>query len=140
MSTPCRCAMAMHFEGSREWLRRVLIAVLALVIASPALAGAGKFRERVTPAVMAVVYPGAERLGAEEGTPPAIAVYKGDKIVAYIFSTLDIIASPGYSTTPFDVVAGVDLSGRITGAKDVFHPESMIVQDNARQRQLAPTL
>ena len=127
--------MAMHFESSREWLRRVLIAVLALVIASPALAAAGKLRERLTPAVMAVVYPGAERLGAEEGSPPAIAVYQGDKVVAYVFSTLDIIAAPGYSTTPFDVIAGVDLSGRITGAKVVFHQESMIVHDRVRQRQ-----
>jgi len=33
----------------------------------------------------------------------------GDKVVAYLFSTLDIIAAPGYSTTPFDVIAGVDL-------------------------------
>jgi transcriptional regulator of nitric oxide reductase len=128
--------MAMHFEASLGWLRRVSIAVLALVIASPAMAAAGKLRERLTPAVMAVVYPGAERLGAEEGSPPAIPVYKGDKIVAYIFSTLDIIASPGYSTTPFDVVAGVDLSGRITGAKAVFHQEPIIVEDAFRQRQL----
>ncbi|MGH9254908.1 MAG: 4Fe-4S binding protein [Vicinamibacterales bacterium] len=85
---------------------------------------------------MAVVYPGADRLGMEDGSPPAIAVYKGDKIVAYVFSTLDIIAAPGYSTTPFDVIAGVDLSGRITGAKVVFHQESMIVHDTVRQRQL----
>src|SRR6266852_2886176 len=126
----------MHFQDSLEWLRRFCIALLALVIASPALGAPGKLRERLTPAVMAVVYPGAERLGVEEGSPPAIAVYKGDKIVGYVFSTLDIIASPGYSTTPFDVVAGVDLSGRITGAKVVFHQESMIVHDKVRQRQL----
>ena len=72
----------------------------------------------------------------EEGSPPAIAVYQGDKIVAYVFSTLDIIAAPGYSTTPFDVIAGVDLSGRITGAKVVFHNEPHIVGDAMRQREL----
>ena len=54
---------------------------MALAIASPALAEKGKLRERLTPDVMAVVYPGAERLGPEEGSPPAIAVYKGDKVV-----------------------------------------------------------
>ena len=89
--------------------------------ATPALAEKGKLRERLTPEVMAVVFPGAERLGPEEGTPPAIAAYKDGKVAAYIFSTLDIIAAPGYSTTPFDVIAGVDVSGRITGAKVVFH-------------------
>src|SRR5262249_56853257 len=51
-------------------------------------------------------------------------------------STLDIIAAPGYSTTPFDVIAGVDLSGHITGAKVVFHNEPYIVHDPVRQRQL----
>jgi transcriptional regulator of nitric oxide reductase len=110
---------------------------MALVFASHALAEKGKLRERLTPGVMAVVFPGgAERLGPEEGAPPAIAVYKADKVVAYVFSTLDIIAAPGYSTTPFDVIAGVDLDGRITGAKVVFHNEPYIVHDPQRQRLL----
>jgi NosR/NirI family nitrous oxide reductase transcriptional regulator len=120
-----------------EWVRSASIALLALVFASPAVAEKGKLRERLTPEVMAVVFPGgAERLGPEEGSPPAIAVYKGDNAVAYVFSTLDIIAAPGYSTTPFDVIAGVDLGGRITGAKVVFHNEPYIVHDAQRQRLL----
>jgi NosR/NirI family transcriptional regulator, nitrous oxide reductase regulator len=117
-------------------VRSGCIAVIALVFALPAAAEPGKLRERLTADVMAVVYPGAERLGIEEGSPPAIAVFKGGTIVAYGFSTLDIIAAPGYSTTPFDVIGGVDISGRITGAKVVFHQESMIVHDTVRQRQL----
>jgi transcriptional regulator of nitric oxide reductase len=120
-----------------EWVRSASIALLALVFVSPVVAEKGKLRERLTPEVMAVVFPGgAERLGPEEGSPPAIAVYKGDKAVAYVFSTLDIIAAPGYSTTPFDVIAGVDLDGRITGAKVVFHNEPYIVHDAQRQRLL----
>ena len=126
----------MHFEGSLEWVRRVCIALIVLVFASPAFAEKGKLRERLTPDVMAVVYPGADRLGAEEGTPPSIAVYKGDKIVAYVFSTRDIIDSRGYSGTPFDVIGGVDLRGQITGAKVVFHTEPIIVEDPTRQREL----
>ncbi len=126
----------MHFQGWSEWVRGVCLALMALVFASPALAEKGKLRERLTPQVMAVVYPGAERLGPEEGSPPAIAVYKGDKIVAYVFSTLDIIAAPGYTSTPFDVIAGIDLSGHITGAKVVFHNEPHIVGDAIRQREL----
>ena len=118
------------------WVRALCIALITLVFAAPATAERGKLRERLTPEVLAVVYPGAERLGMEEGSPPAIAVFKGDTVVAYLFSTLDIIAAPGYSTTPFDVIAGVDLGGRITGAKVVFHEESMIVHDRVRQRQL----
>jgi NosR/NirI family transcriptional regulator, nitrous oxide reductase regulator len=127
---------ARHLPDSFAWVRSVCIALIAIVLASPAIAEPGKLRERLTPEVMAVVYPGADRLGVEEGSPPAIAVFKGDQIVAYVFSTLDIIAATGYSATPFDVIAGVDLSGRITGAKVVFHQESMIVHDRVRERQL----
>jgi NosR/NirI family nitrous oxide reductase transcriptional regulator len=130
------CFAPMQFEGSLEWVRRACIALLVLVCASPALAEKGKLRERLTPQVMAVVYPGADRLGPEEGTPPSIAVYKGDKIVAYVFSTRDIIDSRGYSGMPFDVIGGVDLRGKITGAKVVFHTEPIIVEDPARQREL----
>jgi transcriptional regulator of nitric oxide reductase len=115
----------MRFQGFIESvIGGVCVALTALAILSPAMAETGKLRERLTPQVMAVVYPGgAEKLGPEEGSPPAIAVYQGDKIVAYVFSTLDIIKPRGYSTTPFDVIAGVDLGGRITGAKVVFHNE-----------------
>src|ERR1700704_6129331 len=120
-----------------EWVRSACIAALALVLASPATAEKGKRRERLTPEVMAMVFPGgAERLGVEEGSPPAIAVYQGGKVVAYVFSTLDIVAAPGYSVTPFDVIAGVDLSGRITGAKVVSHNEPYILNDTKRQSLL----
>src|SRR5262245_44527625 len=114
----------------------VALAVVALVVAAPAFAERGKLRERLTPEVMAVVYPGAERLGVEEGSPSAIAVYQAGKVAGYVFSTLDVIAAPGYSVVPFDVIGGVDLSGRITGAKVVFHNEPYILNDKRRQGQL----
>src|SRR5499427_3041113 len=134
MSKPSSMRCGAAFPRPLEWVRSVCIALMALLFTSPVLAEKGKLRERLTPDVMAVVYPGgAERLGPEEGSPPAIAVYKGDKVVAYIFSTLDIIAAPGYSATPFDVIAGVDLDSRITGAKVVFHREPYIYRDAVRQ-------
>src|ERR1700722_8084554 len=120
-----------------RWVRGVCIALLALASVSPAIAERGKLRERLTPEVMAVVVPGGtDRLGPEEGSPPAIAAYRDDKIVAYVFSSLDIIAAHGYSTTPFDVIGGVDLDGRITGSKVVFHKEPHIFDDAIRARLL----
>src|SRR5882672_1055352 len=136
MLNPVPVRRVSTFPRLTEWACSVCIALMALVFASPAIAEKGKLRERLTPEVMAVVYPGAERLGPEEGTPPAIAVYQGDKAVAYVFSTLDIVAATGYSTTPFDVIGGVDLDGRITGAKVVFHNENYIIHDTGRQRAL----
>src|SRR5438034_2151724 len=136
MLNPLSGLQAMYFQDSSAFVRNVCIGLIALGFTSPAMAEKGRLRERLTPEVMAVVYPGAERLGMEEGSPPAIAVFKGDKIVAYVFSTLDIVAAPGYSAVPFDVIAGVDLDGRITGAKVVFHNENYIVHDTVRQRLL----
>jgi NosR/NirI family transcriptional regulator, nitrous oxide reductase regulator len=115
----------------------LLTLVCLVLFSSPVLAEKGKLRERLTPDVMAMVYPaGAERLGPEEGSPPAIAVYKGDKVVAYIFSTLDIIAAVAYAPIPYDVIAGVTLDGHITGAKVVFHREPYVYNDPVRQPQL----
>ena len=130
--------MKLRLLGTASSSARILVSLslLAFTFTSPAVAEKGKLLERLTPDVMAVVYPGAERLGPEEGSPPAIAVYRGDTIVAYIFSTLDIIAAPGYSVVPFDVIAGVEPNGRITGAKVVFHREPYVYQDQVRQPQL----
>jgi NosR/NirI family nitrous oxide reductase transcriptional regulator len=138
MRIPCLImCRAVALPQLLDWTLRIFVALVAIICASSASAEKGKLRERLTPEVMKVVYPpGAERLGPEEGSPPAIAVYQGDKAVAYVFSTLDIIAAPGYTTTPFDVIAGVDLTGHITGAKVVFHNEPYIVHDTGRQRLL----
>src|SRR6516162_7674621 len=137
LARPLRPGEPRRMTDTVQVLRSICIALMTLVFATPVFAEKGKLRDRLTPEVMAVVYPaGAERLGEEEGSPPAIAVYEGDKAVAYLFSTLDIVAAPGYSSTPFDVIAGVDLAGRLTGAKVVFHNESYIVHDALRQRLL----
>ena len=113
---------------------RIVLLVLTILFAGAA--EAASLRERLTPEVLAVVMPGAERLGAEEGSPPAIPVYRGNEIVAYLFSTLDVVRASGYSSVPFDVIAGVDRDGRITGAKAIFHAEPFVVNDPVRQPQL----
>src|SRR5688572_10506442 len=67
---PARVAQRRIGWGDFRSLRIICVAALiALVFASPALAERGKLLERLTPEVMAVVYPGAERLGPEEGEP-----------------------------------------------------------------------
>src|SRR5579859_2125445 len=127
----------MKFQPSSSFRQCAWLAsLIAFALTVPAFAEKGKLRDRLTPDVMAVVYPNAERVGPEEGSPPAIPVYKGDKVVAYIFSTLDIIAAPGYSVVPFDVIAGVEPNGHITGAKVIFHREPYVYQDAVRQPQL----
>ena len=116
----------------------LLVALLHFMLlgASPADAEAGRLLERLTPEVMAIVWPGAEKLGPEEGKPSAITVYRDGKIVGYVFSTLDIVEAQGYSIIPFDVIAGVDITGKISGAKVIFHREPHVYEDEIRQPQL----
>ncbi|HVZ28148.1 MAG TPA: 4Fe-4S binding protein [Rhizomicrobium sp.] len=110
--------------------------MLLLLGASQADAAPTRLLDRLTPGVMAVVWPNAGKLGPEDGKPPAIAVYRDGKIAGYIFSTLDVVHAPGFSGVPFDVIAGVDLNGRISGAKVVFHREPHVDEDGIRQPQL----
>jgi NosR/NirI family nitrous oxide reductase transcriptional regulator len=89
--------------------------------------------QRLTPDVLAKVYPQAGRLQVVQGKgATVVAVYDGDAVAGYIFSTLDVVRAPGYSGTPFDVIAGVDLSGHITGAVNLFQREPHIVNDDRR--------
>src|SRR5580698_213965 len=117
-------------------LRLFLLLLFMLLGPSQAEAEAGHLLDRLTPEVMAIVWPGAEKLGPEEGKPPAIAVYRDGKTAGYIFSTLDIVNAPSFSGIPFDVIAGVDLTGHISGAKVIFEREPHIYQDETAEPEL----
>ncbi len=76
---------------------------------------------------MAEVFPGATAFGPVEGRPPAATAYRDGAVVGYVFSTAQVVASAGYSGKPLDIMAGVDLAGRITGAAILEHSEPILV-------------
>lgn len=86
------------------------------------------FMERLTPEVQALVFPEGDRVELlDDGGPTAAAVYKGESLVGYIFSTYDVMLAPGYDGTPFDTFAGVTLQGRITGSVNIYHHEPLLI-------------
>ncbi len=94
----------------RRILRRTLLLLAILVAAAPVVAGQeGDDRLRS-------LVPGAERLGPFEGDPPAAAALRGDELLGYVFSTRQVVNSTGFSGKPLDILVGLDLDGRITGA------------------------
>lgn len=97
--------------------------------------------DRLAPQVMSEIFPEVDRIEmvADDG-PVAAAAYQGDRLVGYVFSTLDVLRAPGYSSTPFDVVAGVTLEGRVTGAAVLFHREPYLINDARRTEQLVTFL
>jgi NosR/NirI family nitrous oxide reductase transcriptional regulator len=73
------------------------------------------------------VFPSADRLGPIEGNPPAAAAYRGTTLLGYVFLNSDVVNSTGYSGRPISIVIGLDLSGKIVGAKLVDHHEPIVL-------------
>ncbi|KFL28816.1 hypothetical protein JP74_00100 [Devosia sp. 17-2-E-8] len=116
-----------------------LVGVLVLLLLDTQIAFAAGYEylehtpplmERLTPEVVAAVFPDIDHVELmQDGGPPAAAAYRGEEVVGYIFSTLDVVAAHGYSGILFDVIAGVDLEGHVTGSTILFHREPLIVGD-----------
>lgn len=97
--------------------------------------------DRLTPDVLNAVFAGADRVAmVEDDGPVAAAAYANDVMVGYVFSTLDVLRAPGYSSVPFDVVAGVTLEGQVTGAVVLFHREPYLLNDERRTARLVEFL
>ena len=120
--------------------RSILSALSCAVVAAAVLLVAGAAAQavdsRLSADVLATVWPDAERIGAWEGVPPAAPVYRGEEVVGYIYSTLDVVAMRGYSNVPFDVIGGVDVNGDLTAAKVISHNEPYIKNDRVRQGKI----
>lgn len=122
----------------------VILGWLAFAIAAAAQSDdvtAPPLLDRLTPEVLAAVFDGVTRVEmVDDDGPVAAAAYMGDDLAGYVFSTLDVLRAPGYSSTPFDVVAGVTLEGRITGAVVLFHREPYLINDAPRTARLVTFL
>lgn len=112
-------------------LARGIVAAAILCAACMAHISAGVAQESATGSApdlrSAQVFPGADRFGPIEGTPPASPAYAGDTLAGYVFSTRQAIESVGYSGQPLDILAGVDLEGRLTGAVLIEHREPILM-------------
>ncbi|MBM3558081.1 MAG: FMN-binding protein, partial [Alphaproteobacteria bacterium] len=78
-------------------------------------------------ALLASVFPEASAFGPVEGNPPAAAAYRDGRLVGYVFHTLDVVGSTGYSGKPLNIAVGMNLEGRIVGAKLTSHAEPILV-------------
>ncbi|MCC7168362.1 MAG: 4Fe-4S binding protein [Rhodospirillales bacterium] len=72
------------------------------------------------------IFPDAEAYGGFEGTPPSAGVFRGGKIIGYIYLTDDVLRIPAYSGRPINTLVGLDLEGRIVGLAIVHHDEPIL--------------
>src|SRR6185437_11655832 len=61
----------------------------------------------LTPEILQSIFPGADKVGEVEGTPPAVAVAKGGAKLGYVFSTWDVTQSKGFSNRPLILLVGI---------------------------------
>jgi len=80
------------------------------------------------------LFPAADRFGDPEGTPPAAPVYANDKLIGYAFLTADMVRIPAYSGRPVNLLVGIDLNGRIAGARIVYHEEPILAAGISEER------
>ncbi|MCH8349996.1 MAG: hypothetical protein IIB29_07065, partial [Chloroflexi bacterium] len=76
--------------------------------------------------LFAKVFPQVTRFGLLGGKPQAAPAYRGEKLAGYVFFTRSVIASVGYTGEPLNVLVGLDLDGKITGALIIEHTEPIL--------------
>jgi NosR/NirI family nitrous oxide reductase transcriptional regulator len=99
----------------------IAAALLASAIGAQAQTGNG------SKALQRHIFPDATRFGAYTGNPPAAPAYREGPLAGYVFHSQQVIASTGFSGKSLDVLVGLDLKGRITGAEIVSHQEPILV-------------
>ncbi|MDH5749075.1 MAG: hypothetical protein OEY85_07170, partial [Rhodospirillales bacterium] len=81
----------------------------------------------ISPELLQKLLPGADRVAAQEGKPPARAVYKDGKLYGYIVSTHVVMDSTGFAGNPFDILVGLGMDAQIKGAHLADHNEPILI-------------
>lgn len=100
----------------------LLLALLLLIVLTPPALAQDPDRKLVKE-----YFPQADNFTEFEGDPPAAKVFRGEKLIGYVFRTKPIAPIPAYSGKPIDMLVGLDLGGKIVGAKVIEHHEPILL-------------
>ena len=104
-----------------------LILVLAGIDVRPVSAAESRLPEFLKKFEPEQIFPGANRYGPVEGSPPAAAAFGGDRLLGYVYLNADVVNSTGYSGKPINIVVGIDLNGKIVGLQLAEHHEPIVL-------------
>ena len=116
-------------QSTKSTLWRVVVAIAAALGASNAWGLGDEPRpgetvtQYLTPEILEALFPGADKVGEVDGTPPAASVSMGGHPLGYLFSTWDVTQSKGFSNRALILLVGVDLTGHVTAVRLVHHTE-----------------
>jgi NosR/NirI family transcriptional regulator, nitrous oxide reductase regulator len=100
---------------------------------SPAFA-AGALQDYVSKWQASAFFPGADRFGPLQGSPPLAPVYAGDALKGFVFLNTDFSNATGYSGKPISLLVGIDRDGVVTAIKLVDHKEPIVLLGIAETR------
>jgi NosR/NirI family transcriptional regulator, nitrous oxide reductase regulator len=123
--TGMSAAFAFRFRGRPVFALVGLFAMLLLGLLPAQAQSGGHLEDFLSQA--SDVFPGADRFGPPDGDPPAAPAYRGNQALGYVYLNSDILSSTGYSGKPIRILIGIDLNGRIVGAKLVEHHEPIVL-------------
>jgi NosR/NirI family transcriptional regulator, nitrous oxide reductase regulator len=104
----------------------ILALLCALGLATESQAASNiPLSDRLTPDRLEQVFPGADYALEIDGRPAAAEVVRDGDYVGYVFSVGDLAEPLGYGASPFDILLGIDLKARVTGAALITEDEPM---------------
>jgi NosR/NirI family nitrous oxide reductase transcriptional regulator len=110
------------------WLAVIPWALYLGLATAPAMAAEKDgFRAFLAETPASEIFPGADRYGTAQGSPPAAAVFRGNEQIGYVFLNTDFFPSIGYSGKPIHVLLSIDMAGVIRGARLVKHSEPIVL-------------
>ncbi|MGH6807641.1 MAG: FMN-binding protein, partial [Ensifer adhaerens] len=109
-----------------HWLLLLGLSLWFVSVALPACA-AGRVHEFLPKALPSEFFPGADRFGQPEGTPPIVPTYQGNKLLGYVYLNSDVTNATGYSGKPINLLVGIDPGGVVTAVKLVEHKEPIVL-------------
>jgi len=109
-------------------IRLLLLSLLLIQGLTLTTAHAGSEMPRLLDAIsIQDIYPGADKIGAADGTPVVAPAYKEGEQIGYVFLTSDYVNTTGYSGKPIHQLVSMNLSGIIQKALLVEHHEPIVL-------------
>jgi NosR/NirI family nitrous oxide reductase transcriptional regulator len=97
-------------------------------LSNPGLAYASsRLAEFASQATPRELFSEATRFGEQQGEPPILSVFAGDRLVGYVYLNTDFSGAIGYSGKPVSMLVGIDTQGVIKGIKLVEHKEPIVL-------------
>ncbi len=118
--------MSLNISTYMAFFAKILFIIL-FALSLPAMAATGSLGKYLAEVPVEALFPAADGYGGLLDEAPISPVLKGGEIIGYAFLNTDFVGAIGYSGKPIMVLIGMDINGRISGARLVKHSEPIVL-------------